>query len=225
VAKRSVPGAPVTAPVRLHDRPRLGATWFTDTSTVRGYVVRTRNSRSAGVAQNKRRHGSMHNVAPALDQVRRGRTLRLAFVSAVVSLVAAFAAVGSTIPLFNIYRAEDGFTNAGISMTVVAYSVGTIGTLLVLGRLSNYVGRRPTGVPVPDVQRVMGHERPTTTLAIYTHVQSGSQERVLGALAAFSLLPRAENEESGDRLMPCPRSDLRLPAVGDTGFEPVTSSV
>lgn len=44
-----------------------------------------------------------------------------------------------------------------------------------------------SGVPIPDVQRVMGHERPTTTLAIYTHVQGGSQERVLGALAAFSL--------------------------------------
>ncbi|MEU4194124.1 tyrosine-type recombinase/integrase [Kribbella sp. NPDC026611] len=44
-----------------------------------------------------------------------------------------------------------------------------------------------SGVPVPDVQRVMGHERPTTTLMIYTQVQGGSQERVLGALAAFSL--------------------------------------
>ena len=88
----------------------------------------------------------MQNVAPALNQARRGRTLRLAFLSAVVSLVAAFAAVGSTIPLFNIYRAEDGFTNAGISMTVVAYSIGTIGTLLVLGRLSNHVGRRPTAL-------------------------------------------------------------------------------
>lgn len=44
-----------------------------------------------------------------------------------------------------------------------------------------------SGVPVPDVQRVMGHERPTTTLAIYTHVQNGMEDRVLGALAAFSL--------------------------------------
>ena len=67
----------------------------------------------------------MHNMAPVINLARRGRTLRLAFVSAVVSLVAAFAAVGSTIPLYNIYRAEDGFTNAGISMAVVAYSVGT----------------------------------------------------------------------------------------------------
>lgn len=74
------------------------------------------------------------------------RTPQLAFVSAVVSLVAVFAAVGSTIPLFNIYRAEDGLTNGGISLTVVAYSAATLSTLLVLGRLSNHVGRRPTSI-------------------------------------------------------------------------------
>ena len=91
-------------------------------------------------------HGSMQNVAPVINLARRGRTLRLAFVSAVVSLVAAFAAVGSTIPLFNIYRAEDGFTNADISMTVVAYSAATLAALLVLGRLSNHLGRRPTSI-------------------------------------------------------------------------------
>ena len=85
----------------------------------------------------------MKDLASVVNTTRGGRTLRLAFVSAVVSLVAVFAAVGSTIPLFNIYRAEDGFTNADISLTVVAYSAATLGTLLVLGRLSNHVGRRP----------------------------------------------------------------------------------
>jgi MFS family permease len=88
----------------------------------------------------------MQHMTPGTNLGDRDRTLQLAFVSAVVSLVAAFAAVGSTIPLFNVYRAEDGFTNAGISMTVVAYSAGTIGTLLLLGRLSNHVGRRPTAL-------------------------------------------------------------------------------
>ena len=77
---------------------------------------------------------------------RTGRTLHLAFVSAVVSLMAVFAAVGSTIPLFNIYRAEDGFTNADISLTVVAYSAATLSTLMVFGRLSNHLGRRPTAI-------------------------------------------------------------------------------
>jgi MFS family permease len=88
----------------------------------------------------------MHNTAPLTTVAGRGATLRLAFISAVVSLVAAFAAVGSTIPLFNVYRAEDGFTNAGISVTVVAYSAATLATLLMLGRLSNYLGRRPVSI-------------------------------------------------------------------------------
>ncbi|SCE67030.1 Predicted arabinose efflux permease, MFS family [Micromonospora coriariae] len=88
----------------------------------------------------------MLNTAPVTNVPGRGRTLRLTFISAVVSLVAAFAAVGSTIPLFNIYRAEDGFTNAGISMTVVAYSAATLTTLLVLGRLSNHLGRQPISI-------------------------------------------------------------------------------
>ena len=88
----------------------------------------------------------MQNVAPVVNMTRRGRTLRLAFVSSVVSLVAVFAAVGSTVPLFNVYRAEDGFTNADISLTVVAYSAATLTTLLVLGRMSNHVGRRPTSI-------------------------------------------------------------------------------
>ena len=73
-------------------------------------------------------------------------SLRLAFVSAVVSLVVAFAAAAAPIPLYNVYRAQDGFTNAGISMAVVAYSAGTIAALLVLGRLSNHVGRRFTAI-------------------------------------------------------------------------------
>lgn len=86
----------------------------------------------------------MQHVRQATVQGRRTGALRLAFAAAVLSLVAVFVAVGSTVPLFNIYRAEDGFTNAGISLTVVTYSIGTFSTLLVLGRLSNHVGRRPT---------------------------------------------------------------------------------
>ena len=49
-------------------------------------------------------------------------------------------------PLFNVYRAQDGFSNAGISVAVVVYSAATLGTLLVLGRLSNHVGRRPVSI-------------------------------------------------------------------------------
>jgi MFS family permease len=69
-----------------------------------------------------------------------------AFLSAVVSLVVAFAAAAAPIPLYNIYRAEDGLTNANISMAVVTYSIGTIAALLLLGRLSNHLGRRPAAI-------------------------------------------------------------------------------
>src|SRR4051794_37305347 len=100
----------------------------------------------SSAVRSSRKDCSMHNVAPVTDLAGRHRALRLAFASGVVSLVAAFAAVGSTIPLFNVYRAEDGFTNAGISMTVVAYSAATLATLLVLGRLSNHLGRRSTSM-------------------------------------------------------------------------------
>jgi MFS family permease len=88
----------------------------------------------------------MQSVAPVIDQAHRGGTLRLAFLSAVVSLVASFAASAAPIPLYNIYRAEDGFTNFDISMAVVTYSVGTLAGLLVLGRLSNHLGRRLTAI-------------------------------------------------------------------------------
>ncbi|MEV0186077.1 MFS transporter [Streptomyces sp. NPDC050625] len=88
----------------------------------------------------------MQNTATVTDPVSRVGTLRLAFFSAVISLVAVFAAVGSTIPLFNVYRAEDGFTNADISITVVVYSVATLATLLFLGGLSGHLGRRPVSI-------------------------------------------------------------------------------
>lgn len=83
----------------------------------------------------------MQNAVGTVDRSPRNR---LAFVAAAVALVAAFVATAAPIPLFNTYRAEDGLSNADISLTVVAYSVGTVAALLVLGRISNHLGRRPT---------------------------------------------------------------------------------
>ncbi|KOV71384.1 arabinose transporter permease [Streptomyces sp. NRRL WC-3723] len=88
----------------------------------------------------------MQKVTPVTNWTHEGRMFRLAFTSAMVSLVASFVASAAPIPLFNTYRAEDGFTNAGISLAVVANAVGTIAALLVLGRLSNHLGRRITAI-------------------------------------------------------------------------------
>ena len=65
------------------------------------------------------------------------------------------------------------------------------------------------GVPVNDVQRVMGHERAITTLNIYTHVMGDHRDRVLGALAAFSLPTVPENEAEAPESDDLGASDLR----------------
>ncbi|SDU17987.1 tyrosine-type recombinase/integrase [Jiangella alkaliphila] len=49
------------------------------------------------------------------------------------------------------------------------------------------------GVPVNDVQRVMGHEQATTTLNLYTHDSGSARTRVRGLFDAFSL-PRPADE-------------------------------
>ncbi|HEY4200336.1 MAG TPA: MFS transporter [Devosiaceae bacterium] len=87
----------------------------------------------------------MKGVAPVINQAR-GSALLLAFLSAVIALVATFSTAAAPIPLYNIYRLEDGFSNFDISMAIVTYSLGTMAALLVLGRLSNHLGRRPTAI-------------------------------------------------------------------------------
>ncbi|MGE4529237.1 MAG: MFS transporter [Rhodospirillaceae bacterium] len=69
-----------------------------------------------------------------------------AFAAATLSLCAVFAASATPIPLYAIYRAEDGLTYADLSLTAVSYFAGAITALLVFGRLSNHLGRRPVSL-------------------------------------------------------------------------------
>ena len=76
-----------------------------------------------------------------------GRLSRPAgFVAASMSLVAVFLSSGTPIPLYNTYRVGNGITNADLALTTVIYLVSTALSLLVLGRLSNHLGRRPVAV-------------------------------------------------------------------------------
>lgn len=68
---------------------------------------------------------------------------RLGFVAATASLLSAFAASAAPIPLYGIYRAEDGLSYEDLSLTAVGYFAGAVTALLVFGRLSNHLGRRP----------------------------------------------------------------------------------
>jgi MFS family permease len=75
------------------------------------------------------------------------------FVAASSPLVFVFAAAGTLIPLYNTYRAEDGITNGDLATASVFYFVAAAIALLILGRLSNHLGRRPVALAVSLAQR------------------------------------------------------------------------
>ena len=51
-----------------------------------------------------------------------------------------------------------------------------------------------SGVPVNDVQKVMGHEQASTTLNRYTHASGDGERQVRNAFADFSLTPLSDDE-------------------------------
>jgi len=66
-----------------------------------------------------------------------------AFVLSSIALVLVFASSGIPVPLYNLYRSADGVTDSALALTTVVYLAVTATTLLVFGRLSDAVGRRP----------------------------------------------------------------------------------
>ena len=74
---------------------------------------------------------------------KHDRISRLGFIAATTALLATFAASAAPIPLYSLYREEDHLTFLDLSLTAVAYFAGAVTALLVLGRLSNHLGRRP----------------------------------------------------------------------------------
>ena len=53
------------------------------------------------------------------------------------------------------------------------------------------------GVPVNDVQKLMGHSRASTTLDLYTHIRTTLDSRVNDLFADFSLTIEDDDGEDG----------------------------
>ncbi len=146
-------------------------------------------------------------------RVRHGRSLslRLSFVVATVSFVLVFAAAGTPIPLYNLYRAQDGITHSDLAMVSVAYFVAAATALLLLGRLSDYFGRKPLAIAA-----LASAAASCLILAGMRGVESLFVARVLQGLAS-GLAPSGLGAYAVDSAPPRPRW---LPSV-ITGSSPM----
>lgn len=86
-------------------------------------------------------------------QLKSGALSRGASLYLLASITVSYLA-GSSVPtpLYPIYQAEWGFSSLAISFVFGIYAVAVLGALLVAGRLSDYVGRRPVLIVATAVQ-------------------------------------------------------------------------
>ncbi|SFS16703.1 Predicted arabinose efflux permease, MFS family [Microbacterium sp. cf046] len=134
-----------------------------------------------------------------------------AFAVATAALTAIFVSSGMPIPLYNLYRLDDGITNSALAVTTVGYLCATAVALLAFGRLSNHLGRRPVAV-VSIVLAIAGvivlsqvHSLPilllgrvlqgfacgiaSSTLGAYVVDTAPAKPRAIGALVTASAPP------------------------------------
>src|SRR5260370_41773996 len=89
----------------------------------------------------------MIDVHAAEGTLNAGRAGRLSLPNAFAAITAIFvifaAAASAPTPLYVVYQKEWGFPTSTLTLIFAGYVVGLIGSLLVLGALSDHVGRRP----------------------------------------------------------------------------------
>ena len=74
--------------------------------------------------------------------MRKAR-ITIGFPAAALSFLTLYAASAAPIPLYDIYRRADGLSYSDLALTAVVYFVGAVTALLVFGRISNHLGRKP----------------------------------------------------------------------------------
>src|SRR2546422_4087911 len=87
------------------------------------------------------------------SQPKSGSLSRAASLYLLASITVSYLASSSApTPLYPIYQAEWGFSSLAVSLVFGIYAVAVLGALLVAGRLSDYVGRRPVLIVATAVQ-------------------------------------------------------------------------
>ena len=92
-----------------------------------------------------RRHPHPTDDATATP-ARRRLPDRASFAVVVAALILVFVGSGTPVPLYATYRREFGVSSGDLALTTVIYLAVTAAALLVLGRLSNVLGRRSVAI-------------------------------------------------------------------------------
>jgi MFS family permease len=82
-------------------------------------------------------------VDPYPVAARRGLSPAIAFAAASAIVVLFAAAASAPTPLYVVYQKQWGFSATTLTVIFAVYVLGLIGSLLVVGALSDHVGRRP----------------------------------------------------------------------------------
>jgi MFS family permease len=83
-------------------------------------------------------------VAPAPAISRSGRLSHPIAFAAITAILTLFMAASSApSPLYVVYQREWGFSAATLTVVFAAYVLGLVASLLILGALSDHIGRRP----------------------------------------------------------------------------------
>jgi MFS family permease len=122
-----------------------------------------------------------------------GRSGRLSIPSAFAAITAIFvifaAAASAPTPLYVVYQKEWGFPTSTLTVIFAVYVAGLIGSLLVLGALSDHVGRRPVlaaAVVLEAVAFVLFFVAGDVTVLLMARIAQG-----IATGAAFSTLGAA----------------------------------
>lgn len=155
---------------------------------------------------------------PPLDQER---TRRHRFFGAVTALIMLFLAASSApSPLYVVYQHLWGFSPSVLTLVFAVYVLGLLGSLLVVGRLSDYVGRRPVlaaAIALEMVALVLfltaGNVGVLFAARLLQGVATGAAISVLGA-ALVDLEPAHAKGRAGIINSVAPTSGLAVGALG-----------
>jgi len=160
----------------------------------------------------------MSATAPpaGLDAETSSRRLTRARTFPVVAsvIVLFMAAAGAPTPLYVVYQQAWGFTPTTLTVVFAVYVIGLLGSLLVVGGLSDHVGRRPhvrRGPPVDDLQHLRERQRRDTRPG-----------RVHSLLVDRARRPVEQRPPLRSRELHRPRAGRNaVPGVDHTGRRPV----